>query len=78
MIDQLLAFFAAHPLAAAFALAWAVLVLHLPHRVEHWRDAAGEHARYTALLYRYESGPDYERLAYHGLHVLLALLRRRG
>jgi hypothetical protein len=70
----------AHPWLASLIIDCAIIVLHLPYRVEIQLDSSGrEYGVYQSLLYRYEYGPTYERLDYDGLRrlqrIILDLLR---
>jgi hypothetical protein len=79
-ITTLLTALAARPWLAALAIAWIIVVLHVPYRYEWRRDARGRtHGVWQSAMYRYEYGPTYERLRYDGLRrlqrIILGLLR---
>ena len=80
MATTLMNALATRPLLMGLVIIWALLILHLPCRVEIRRDVRGrEHGVWQSLLYRYTYGPTYERLDYDGLRwlqrVILDLLR---
>jgi hypothetical protein len=56
-------------------LVWALIVLLLPYRLERRLDFLGhEHTVWESLLWRWEYGPGYEVMRFHGLRRLQLML----
>lgn len=69
----------AHPWLTSLIIAWIVLILHLPYRVEIRRNRRRVYGVWQSLVYRLEYGPTSWQLEYTGLRqfqrTLLDLLR---